>query len=117
MTARTAILAAALASVASLPAYAGNPAGASNPGRKINPIQELADYTGLTKRKVNMILGCRTCFAEYRYTYDRSLEQFKSALGDERYERLMAGQPVALDDQRGNRVARTGGAVDHTSTR
>jgi len=97
MNARTAILGAALASIAALPAYAGNPAGASQSASHINPIKELANYTGLSERRVQMLLGCRTCFAEYRYTYQRSAEQFKHALGDERYEQLMAGKPIELD--------------------
>lgn len=83
MNARIALL--ALAMTATAPAFAGS------------PISELADYTGLSERKVRMVLGNRTAFAEYRYTYDRSLAQFKRALGNDRYERLISGQPVELE--------------------
>lgn len=83
----------AIAAVA--PAYAGS-----------NDIQQLAEYTGLSERKVQMILGCHTCYAEYRYTYDRSLAQFKRALGEENFKDLMAGQPVKLDNGVEVRVAR-----------
>lgn len=88
MNTKIALLAAALAAMA--PAYAGNSG---------NPITELANYTGLSERRVQMIVGCRTCHAEYVYTYGRSLEKFKRALGNERYERLMAGFPIELESQ------------------
>ena len=76
-----------IALAAMAPAHAGS-----------NDIQELAAYTGLSERKVQMILGCHSCFAEYVTSYQRSLRKFKQALGDENYERLMAGQPVLLDN-------------------
>jgi hypothetical protein len=63
-----------------------------------NDIERLAEYSGLTVRKVQMILGTRTAFAEYPYTYQRSLEKFRKALGTKNYELLMAGQPVKLDN-------------------
>jgi len=68
-------------------------------------IAQLAEYTGLSERKVKMILGCHTCHAEYSYTYQRSLEKFQKALGPENYSRLMSGQPVTLDDGAEVRVA------------
>lgn len=87
----------AIAAVA--PAYAGS-----------NDIQQLAEYTGLSERKVQMILGNRTSFAEYPYTYQRSVEKFRSALGEENYQRLMNGQSVVLqkasDKDEATRVAR-----------
>ena len=116
MNLRIAALAAIVAVFASAPAYAGDP-DEINRGSRTNSVKDLANYTNLSERRIQMILGCRTCFAEYRYTYNRSLAQFKRALGNERYEQLMAGRPVALDDQDGNRVASTGGARDHTSAR
>lgn len=85
MKAKIAGMVIALAALA--PAYAGS-----------NDIKVLAEYTGLSERKVKMILGCHTCHAEYTYTYQRSLEKFKQALGDENYERLISGQPVLLDN-------------------
>ena len=84
---KTKIAGLVIAIAAMAPAYAGS-----------NDIQQLAEYTGLSERKVQMILGCHTCYAEYRYTYDRSLAQFKRALGEKNFEDLMAGQPVKLDN-------------------
>lgn len=99
--ARIAFLAVAL--IATAPAYADGSDQAGKPGRT-DMLAELADYTGLSERKVQMILGCRTCVAEYVYTYQRSLEKFRSALGDERYERLMQGRPILLEHRRDDRV-------------
>jgi len=70
------------------PAYAGQK----------NEVEKLASYTGLTVRKVQMILGTRTSFAEYPYTYQRSLEKFQKALGKENYDRLMSGRSIRLDN-------------------
>ena len=92
---KTKIAGLVIAIAAMAPAYAGS-----------NDIQQLAEYTGLSERKVQMILGCHTCYAEYRYTYDRSLAQFKRALGEENFKDLMAGQPVKLDNGVEVRVAR-----------
>ena len=111
----TAALAAVVAVFASAPAHAGNP-GESWSIRD-SSVKDLANYTNLSERRIQMLIGCRTCFAEYRYTYDRSLAQFKSALGSERYQQLMAGQPVELGDGRGRRVASTDGARDPASAR
>lgn len=61
-------------------------------------IQQLSEHTGLSERRVQMILGNRTSFAEYPYTYQRSLEQFRHALGEENYRRLMEGQSVVLQN-------------------
>ncbi|MCH6482297.1 hypothetical protein MMG85_01760 [Pseudoxanthomonas sp. LH2527] len=73
-------------------------------------IRQLSEHTGLSERKVQMILGNRTSFAEYPYTYQRSAEQFRHALGEENYQRLMNGQAVVLQDAPGKdeaiRVAR-----------
>jgi hypothetical protein len=61
-------------------------------------LEQLASETGLTVRKVQMILGTRTAFAEYPYTYQRSVAKFRRALGDENYHRLLSGQPVKLSN-------------------
>ena len=82
-----------IALAAKAPAYSGS-----------TDIQELAAYTGLSERKVQMILVCHTCFAEYTYTYKRSLEKFKRALGNERFHMLMAGQPIKLESQGEERI-------------
>ncbi|MBC7990401.1 MAG: hypothetical protein H7Y19_12575 [Luteimonas sp.] len=63
-----------------------------------NDVERLAEYSGLTVRKVQMILGTRTAFAEYPRTYQRSLEKFRKALGTENYDQLMAGRPIKLDN-------------------
>lgn len=63
-----------------------------------NDVKVLADHAGLSERNVKMILGCRTCYAEYPYTYQRALTKFKRAIGEQNYEQLMAGQPVRLDN-------------------
>ena len=65
---------------------------------RLSDVRELAAYTGLSVRQVRMVIGTRTSFAEYPYTYQRSLEKFRKALGTENYEQLMAGRPIKLDN-------------------
>jgi hypothetical protein len=36
-----------------------------------------------------MILGNRTSFAEYPYTYERSVAKLRKAIGEGRYDQLM----------------------------
>ncbi|MFD0739262.1 hypothetical protein ACFQZQ_08225 [Lysobacter koreensis] len=74
-----------LAIAAAAPAYAAD-----------NVVEQLAHDSGLSVRKVQMILGNRTSFAEYPYTYQRSLEKFQARIGKENYNQLMAGQPIKL---------------------
>lgn len=57
-------------------------------------VRQLADETGLTPRQVQMVLGARTAFPEYRTGYRFVEKQFKDALGAERYTDLMAGRPI-----------------------
>ena len=85
---KTKIAGLAIAIAAMAPAYAGS-----------NDIQELAEYTGLSERKVQMILGCRSCYAEYRYTYQRSLNKFKQALGEENVVKM---PPMMASEDFGN---------------
>ena len=80
----------ALAMTVTAPAWAADPVG------------DLSKITGLTERKVSMIVGNRTAFAEYPYTYDRALDKFVSAVGKDNYNRLMEGEAVALRDSKGN---------------
>ncbi|GAB3342443.1 hypothetical protein [Marilutibacter aestuarii] len=82
-----------LASFAAMPALAGN-----------DPVGDLSDVTGLSERKVQMVLGNRTAFAEYRYTYDRALARFTRAVGKDAHERLMRGESVALRDAEGREI-------------
>lgn len=77
MNIRLALLTAALMAV-SAPALAAD-----------DPCKQLAQETGLSERKINMILGNRTSFAEYPYTYQRSVEKLREAIGEGRYDHLM----------------------------
>lgn len=66
-------------------------------------IRDLAAITGLSERQVQMVVGARTAYAEYRTSYDRVEKQFVKALGEKRYLDLMAGREIVLDN--GVRVA------------
>lgn len=78
MNIRLATLAIALMAAAA-PAMAGGD----------DPFQALARESGLSERKVHMILGVRTSYAEYPYTYTRSVEKLRAAIGEGRYDHLM----------------------------
>lgn len=69
-----------------------------------DPVSELSQITGLSERKVQMVLGNRTSFAEYTYTYQRSLEKFVDAIGQSNYDQLMQGESIALRDRDGREV-------------
>jgi len=69
-----------------------------------DPVGDLAQITGLSERKVQMIVGNRSSFAEYPYTYQRSLEKFVDAVGEVRYQMLISGQPIELQDDQGRNV-------------
>ena len=90
MNVRIALIAASLLAF-SAPAFAGG------------DIEKLSQQTGLQERHVRMLIGCATCVPEYEYVYDRKLKQFKSAIGEANYKRLMSGQPITLPN--GERVA------------
>ena len=66
-------------------------------------IRDLAAATGLSERQVQMVVGGRTAYAEYRTSYDRVEQHFVKALGEARYRDLMAGREIVLDN--GVRVA------------
>lgn len=93
MKAKIAFIALALA--ASMPAWAE---------QSKDPIGDLAQVTGLSERKVQMIVGNRSSFAEYPYTYQRSLEKFVDAVGEVRYQMLISGHPVELQDEQGRTI-------------
>ena len=80
----------ALAMAVTAPAWAADPVG------------DLSRITGLSERKITMVLGNRTAFAEYPYTYDRALDKFVAAVGKDNYNRLMEGEAIALKDAKGN---------------
>lgn len=69
-----------------------------------DPVGDLAQITGLSERKVQMIVGNRSSFAEYPYTYQRSLEKFVDAVGEVRYQMLISGHPVELQDEQGRTI-------------
>ena len=64
-----------------------------------DPIATLAKQSGLSERKVRMLVGARTAFAEYRSTFDRSEDKLIKAIGRSNYERLLSGQPIELPRQ------------------
>jgi hypothetical protein len=68
-------------------------------------IRDLAAATGLTERQVQMVLGARTAYAEYRTSYNWAEKRLVKALGEARYNDLMAGREIVLDN--GVRVAFT----------
>ena len=59
-------------------------------------IEYVARESGLSERKVRMVLGNRTPYAEYRYTYARSAARIREAIGDEQFERMVVGLPLQL---------------------
>ena len=62
-------------------------------------VQQLADETGLSPRHVRMVLGSRTDHADYRIVFDRKQRQFRQALGEDRYQDLLAGRRIELHNQ------------------
>ena len=63
-------------------------------------VAELARETGLSERNVRMLVGARTPYGEYRSSYEIKLRQFKQALGEENYDRLMKGEAIVLQADR-----------------
>lgn len=102
MNIRTPALACVLALTAALPAHAGD-----------DVIELLAAETGLKERRVQMVLGTRSSFAEYVYTFGRSEQQFIRALGKERYRQLINGEPITL---RSGQVVRLAEPLPNRST-
>jgi len=51
--------------------------------------KQLAQETGLTERQVQMVLGNRTPFAEYRTSYQASVSKMQAAVGKARYEQMI----------------------------
>ncbi len=76
-------------------------------------VRELADETGLSPHRVRMVVGPRSGYAEYRITFNRAQRQFKDALGEERYNDLMAGRKIELYNQKAANIA----SIDATSER
>jgi hypothetical protein len=63
-------------------------------------VAELAGMTGLTERQVRMVVGGHTAYAEYLTQYDYARRRFVQVLGADRYNELMAGRDIVLDDGR-----------------
>lgn len=78
---------------------------ASDDTRQVT-IRQLADETGLTPQRVRMVVGARSGYGEYRVTFDRAQKQFRNALGEDRYNDLMAGRRIELYSQKADAVAR-----------
>ena len=89
MTSKTKLCALLRACAPGLVAAAGSPAAS---------IRDVAAATGLTERQVQMVIGAHTAYAEYRTSYDWARRRFVQALGQERYEQLMAGREIVLDN-------------------
>lgn len=85
MNVRTASLMAAVLAIAPLAAHADD------------TVAQLAQKTGLTERNVRMVLGARTPYAEYRIVYNRVQRQFKDAVGESNYDRLMRGESIVIE--------------------
>ncbi len=68
-------------------------------------VRQLADETGLTPQRVRMVVGARSGYGEYRVNFDRVQKQFRTALGEERYNDLMAGRRIELYNQRASNIA------------
>ena len=66
-------------------------------------VSDLAREAGLTERQVQMVVGGHTAYAEYLTTYDWARHRVIHALGVQRYNDLMAGRTIVLDN--GRRVA------------
>lgn len=88
MNARHSIILVALFAAAA-PAIAGD-----------SVIKLLAQESGLSERKVAMVLGARSAYGEYRYTYHRARGQLERTIGRDAVERLARGERVVLSLER-----------------
>jgi hypothetical protein len=66
-------------------------------------IRDLAAATGLNERDVQMVMGAHTAYPQYLTRYDWARRRIVAVLGTERYDDLMAGREIQLDN--GTRVA------------
>jgi len=60
-------------------------------------VKQLSDHTGLSERQVQMVIGPRTAYPEYRASYQRSVAKFRASLGEENYRRAMNGESFVLE--------------------
>lgn len=77
---------------------------ASNDVQQVT-VRQLADETGLTPQRVRMVVGARSAYGDYRVNFERAQKQFRTALGEERYNDLMAGRKIELYNQRSAHIA------------
>jgi len=61
-------------------------------------VRDLAAASGLTPSEVKMVLGARTPYFEYLTSYARAQKRLEQALGKQRYDDLMAGREIVLDN-------------------
>ena len=66
-------------------------------------LDAVARATGLTPSEVQMVVGARTPHPEYFTSFERSQRRMVQALGQQRFNDLVAGREIVLDD--GQRVA------------
>ena len=66
-------------------------------------ISDLAAATGLNERDVQMVVGAHTAYPQYLTRYDWARRRVIAVLGTDRYNDLMAGREIRLDN--GTRVA------------
>ena len=66
-------------------------------------VEAIARATGLTCSEVQMVVGARTPHPEYFTSFERSQRRMIKVLGRQRFNDLMAGRRIVLDD--GQRVA------------
>ena len=108
---KTNLLALTLLAAISVPAAAQDPTvnlapiPIAAPAPEQVTVRQLADETGLSENRVRMVVGPRSGYAEYRITFDRTQRQFRNALGEERYNDLMAGRKIQLYNQRAAAIA------------
>lgn len=115
---KTNLLALTLLAAISVPAAAQDPTvdlapiPIAAPAPEQVTVRQLADETGLSENRVRMVVGPRSGYAEYRITFDRTQRQFRNALGEERYNDLMAGRRIELYNQKAATVARVDAKSD-----
>ena len=106
-----------LLSALAIPAYAQDTAVQKLPSISASSapvyvtVSDLAHETGLSERNVRMVVGARTPYAEYRTSFNRVQRQFKHALGQKRFDDLMAGRSIQLT--RTNSLALAGSDNGH----
>ena len=115
---KTNLLALTLLAAISVPAAAQDPTvdlapiPIAAPAPEQVTVRQLADETGLSENRVRMVVGPRSGYAEYRITFNRTQRQFRNALGEERYNDLMAGRRIELYNQKAATVARVDAKSD-----